>query len=163
MTPAEAFVTRLRQHRQRGRVTIEAIAAQTRINRDALEALEANDLSTWPRGLYARAWIRAYADAVGLDPVDTVDEFCRIFPLADRRCRATMEEMAAIVAVESSYWDDFRPEVERRAGAVVCQAAVEPAVRSSGAGSVRVADRMRGLLVEMMRGLRARVASSRSR
>ena len=68
MTPQEAFVTRLRRHRQRNRISLDEIAAETRVKKEMFEALEANDLSAWPRGLYARAWVRTYACAVGLDP-----------------------------------------------------------------------------------------------
>ncbi len=62
MTPQETFVTRLRRHRQRNRVSLEEIAAETRVKRELIEALENNDLSEWPRGLYARALIRTYAE-----------------------------------------------------------------------------------------------------
>jgi hypothetical protein len=113
MTPQETFVTRLRRHRQRNQISLDEIALETRVKRDLLEALENNDLSEWPRGLYARAWVRAYASAVGLDPIDTVDEFCRLFPQGDRRTRGTITEIAAIVAAPSEYRDEF-PHTERR-------------------------------------------------
>ena len=89
MTPQETFVTRLRRHRQRAGTSLAEIAADTRVKADLFEAFERNDLSGWPRGLYARAWIRAYASAVGLDPIDTVDEFRRIFTQGGRRVRPT--------------------------------------------------------------------------
>ena len=54
MTPQETFVTRLRRHRERNRIALEDIAAETRVKKELFEALEANDLSEWPRGLYAR-------------------------------------------------------------------------------------------------------------
>lgn len=114
MTPQEAFVTRLRRNRERNRLTHAELAAEMRVKPELLEALERNDLSAWPRGLYARAWIRGYAEAVGLDPVDTVDEFCRLFPQGDRRARATLEEIAAIVAHESEYVSDIPAELDRR-------------------------------------------------
>ncbi len=114
MTPQETFVIRLRRHRQRNRVSLEAIANASNVKVDQLEALERNDLTEWPRGLYARAWVRAYASAVGLDPIDTVDEFCRLFPQGDRRMRPTMEEMAAIVATEPDYQPEIPPELDRR-------------------------------------------------
>lgn len=114
MTPQEAFVTRLRQHRQRARISLEDIAANTRVKIDLLEAFERNDLSEWPRGLYARAWIRAYASAAGLDPIDTVDGFCRLFTQGDRRVRSTIEEIAAIVAHPSEYRPDLTPDMDRR-------------------------------------------------
>lgn len=115
MSPQETFVTRLRRHRQRNRITLEEIATETRVKRELLEALENNDLSQWPRGLYARAWIRAYASAVGLDPLDTVDEFCRLFPQGDRRASGTIQEIATIIAAASEYRDEFdHPEDRRR-------------------------------------------------
>ena len=114
MTPQETFVTRLRRHRQRNRITLEEIAAETRVKPELLEGLEANDLSAWPRGVYARAWIRAYASAVGLDPIDTVDEFCRLFPQGDRRANGTLREIAAIVASPSEYRDEMPHDDRRR-------------------------------------------------
>jgi transcriptional regulator with XRE-family HTH domain len=115
MTPQETFVTRLRRHRQRARVSIEEIAANLRVRPELVEAMEKNDLSAWPRGLYARAWIRGYALVVDLDPVDTVEEFCRLFPQGDRRAGGTIQEIASIVASPSEYRDEFsHPEGGRR-------------------------------------------------
>jgi transcriptional regulator with XRE-family HTH domain len=114
MNPQEMFVTRLRRHRQRARVTIEAIAEHLRIRPELIAAFENNDLSAWPRGLYARAWIRTYALAVDLDPADTLDEFCRLFPQGDRRTGGTIQEIAAIVASPSEYRDEFAHPVGRR-------------------------------------------------
>jgi hypothetical protein len=114
MNPQEMFVTRLRRHRTRSRVSIEEIASNLRIRPDLIEALEKNDLTGWPRGLYARAWIRAYALAVDLDPVDTVEEFCRLFPQGDRRTGGTIQEIASIVASSSEYRDEFSHEQGRR-------------------------------------------------
>ena len=96
MNSQEMFVTRLRRFRTRNRVSIEEIATNLRIRPELLEGLEKNDLTGWPRGLYARAWIRAYALAVDLDPVDTVEEFCRLFPQGDRRTGGTIQGIAAI-------------------------------------------------------------------
>lgn len=114
MNPQEMFVTRLRRQRMRTRVTIEEIASNLRIRPDLIEGLEKNDLTGWPRGLYSRAWIRAYALAVDLDPVDTVEEFCRLFPQGDRRAGGTIQEIASIVASSSGYRDEFDHEHGRR-------------------------------------------------
>ena len=114
MTPQEAFVTRLRRYRQRNQISLGDIAQQTNVKQELLEAFENNDLSEWPRGLYARAWIRAYAGAVGLDPVDTVDEFCRLFPHGDRRAKGTIQEIAAIVASPSEYRDHIAHDERRQ-------------------------------------------------
>ncbi len=117
MNPQETFITRLRRHRERNRVALAEIVSETRIKRELLEAFERNDLSEWPRGLYARAWVRAYASAIGLDPIDTVDEFCRLFPQGDRRTGGTVQEIASIVAHQSEYRDEFGHDADRRRSA----------------------------------------------
>ena len=114
MTSQETFVTRLRRYRERQQIPLDEIASATRVKRELLEAFERNDLSGWPRGLYARAWVRAYASAVGLDPIDVVEEFCRLFPQGDRRTHGTIQEMASIVAHPSEYRDEVAPELDRR-------------------------------------------------
>lgn len=113
LSPQAAFVTRLRRYRQKCGISLEEIVAETHVRREYLDAFEQNDLTRWPKGLYARAWIRAYASAVGLDPIDTVNEFCRLFPQGDRRLQPTMEQMASIVASVSAYRDEF-PQADRR-------------------------------------------------
>jgi hypothetical protein len=117
MTEQETFVTRLRRHRERNRIPLEAISRDTRVKLDLLEGLERNDLSQWPKGLYARAYIRAYASAIGLDGGDAVDEFCRLFPQGDRRAEPVIREMAAIVASQSGFQYDYSyaSEADRRA------------------------------------------------
>jgi cytoskeletal protein RodZ len=90
------------------------MAANLRIRPELLEGLERNDLTGWSRGLYSRAWIRAYALAVGLDPVETVEEFCRLFPEGDRRTGGTIQEIASIVASSSEYRDEFSHVQGRR-------------------------------------------------
>ena len=116
MTPQESFITRLRRHRERNRVSLDEIVTQTRIKREQLEAFERGDLENWPRGIYARAWVRAYANVIGLDPIDTVDEFCKLFPHGDRRAQPTFREYAAIIAHQSTYQDEFEhlAETDRR-------------------------------------------------
>ena len=116
MTPQETFVARLRRYRQRNAISLDEISSTTRVKRELLEAFENNDLTEWPKGLYARAWVRAYASAVGLDPIDTVDEFCRLFPHGDRRANVTIREIAEIVAAPSEYRDEFSLAEDRRHG-----------------------------------------------
>jgi helix-turn-helix protein len=110
----ETFIARLHRHRERNQVSIDQIAIATRVKPEMFEAFERNDLSEWPRGLYARAWIRGYASAVGLDAIDTVDEFCRLFPQGDRRGARTVQEVAAIVAHPSEYREEIAPALDRR-------------------------------------------------
>ena len=107
MTEQETFTTRLRRHRERNRIALADISGDTRVKLELLEALERNDLSGWPRGLYARAYVRAYAAAIGLDGDDTVNEFCRLFPQGDRRAESVIREIADIVASQSQFKYDY--------------------------------------------------------
>jgi cytoskeletal protein RodZ len=114
MNPQLTFVTRLRRTRQRSRITLEQIAVKTRVKRELLEAFDENDLTDWPRGLYARAWVRGYAEMVGLDPEDTVDEFCRLYLHGDRRARSTMHELASLSEERPGYRDEHGFEERRK-------------------------------------------------
>jgi hypothetical protein len=150
MTPQETFVARLRRYRQRNAISLDEISGTTRIKRELLEAFENNDLAAWPRGLYARAWIRAYASAVGLDPIDTVDEFCRLFPHGDRRANVTIREIAEIVAAPSEYRDEFSHAEDRRHGGppvrrVTPQTGHAHLVQSARALCLRIAGWVAGL------------------
>ncbi len=112
MTEQETFTTRLRRHRERARILLVDISRDTRVKLELLEGLEHNDLSAWPRGLYARAYVRAYAAAIGLDGDDTVNEFCRLFPQGDRRAEPVIREIADIVASQSEFDYDYRYATE---------------------------------------------------
>jgi hypothetical protein len=114
MTPQETFIAHLRRHRERNHISLDEVVSRTRIKREQLEAFERGDLETWPRGIYARAWVRGYASVIGLDPIDTVDEFCKLFPQGDRRAEGTFRDFAAIIAHASTYQDEFEAEHDRR-------------------------------------------------
>ena len=66
---------RLKRQRERRGVTLQQISHSSKVPASLFAALEAGDCSRWPAGLYARAYIRAYADAMGLNPDETVEEF----------------------------------------------------------------------------------------
>jgi cytoskeletal protein RodZ len=68
---------RLRE--QRG-ISLREIADSTKLSVRTLEALERNDLSQLPGGIYSRGLVRAYAEQLGLDPEATVQEFLARFP-----------------------------------------------------------------------------------
>jgi len=69
------FGGKLRQARERRGISLRQIAASTKIAPAALEALERNDISKLPGGIFSRAFVRSYAVEVGLDPDETVREF----------------------------------------------------------------------------------------
>lgn len=73
------FGGKLRQARERRGVSLRQIAASTKISVAALEALERNDVSRLPGGIFSRAFVRSYAIEVGLDPDETVREFLERF------------------------------------------------------------------------------------
>jgi transcriptional regulator with XRE-family HTH domain len=73
------FGGRLRLERERRRVTLASIAADTKISLALLQGLERDDLSRWPSGIFRRAFIRAYAQAVGLDADAVAQEFLEQF------------------------------------------------------------------------------------
>src|SRR3954468_1171875 len=94
------FGGKLRQARERRGISLRQIAASTKISAAALDALERNDISKLPGGIFSRAFVRSYAIEVGLDPDDTVQEFLDRFnqdpaPTADTVAAAVPEEERA--------------------------------------------------------------------
>src|SRR3954462_12293711 len=77
-----AFGERLRRQRRHKNLSLTEIAASTKVGASHYAALERGDCSRWPGGVYNRAFIRAYAKAVGLDPDETAAEFAEYFESA---------------------------------------------------------------------------------
>lgn len=74
------FGARLRDARERRGKSLRDIAESTKISPTVLEALEHNELGRVPGGIFARAFVRAYAAEVGLDPDQTLREFLQMRP-----------------------------------------------------------------------------------
>jgi cytoskeleton protein RodZ len=74
------FGGRLREARERRGIPLRQIANATKISVGVLEALERNDISRLPGGIFGRAFVRSYAVEVGLDPERTIQEFIGQFP-----------------------------------------------------------------------------------
>ncbi len=79
VAPAD-FGPRMKRARETRGVSLREIATRTKISVSALEALERNDISRLPGGIFGRAFVRAYAEEVGLDPEQTIREFLEAFP-----------------------------------------------------------------------------------
>ena len=79
------FGSRLRDTRERRGVSLRQIANATKISVSVLEALERNDISRLPGGIFGRAFVRSYATEVGLDPEETIRQFLEEFPQEDRK------------------------------------------------------------------------------
>ncbi len=75
---------RLKLARETRGLSLREIANSTKISMVALRALEDGDFSKLPGGIYSRAFIRAYAAQVGLDPEDTVREFVGELSIQER-------------------------------------------------------------------------------
>jgi transcriptional regulator with XRE-family HTH domain len=76
----EEFGPRLRRERERRRISLESISANTKVSVSLFRSLERDDVSRWPSGIFRRAFIRSYAAAIGLDPDELVQEFLERFP-----------------------------------------------------------------------------------
>jgi len=77
---SDTFGTRLRRQRERRNISLAAIAEQTKIHQPLLEELEHDSVTHWPSGIFRRAFVRAYAHAIGLQPDDVVREFLALYP-----------------------------------------------------------------------------------
>lgn len=97
MGDREQFGVRLRREREKRGISLEVLAEVTKVNVDLWIGLENNDLSRWPAGIFARAFVRDYARAIGLDADAVVDEFCRQYPLADRRTSRIVQAKAELI------------------------------------------------------------------
>jgi Helix-turn-helix domain len=99
----EPFGHRLRRERERRQIPLSSISANTKISVALFEALEREDVSRWPTGIFRRAFIRAYATGIGLDPDPVVREFLERFPdPTEALATATPDPRASSSASESA-------------------------------------------------------------
>ncbi len=77
---SDSFGARLRHRREQRGVTLSAIADQTKIQPCLLAALERDDVSRWPAGIFRRAYFRSYAQAIGADVDTELREFLALHP-----------------------------------------------------------------------------------
>lgn len=87
------FGSRLRAQREQQGVPLAEIAERTKIKLTLLEGLERDDVSHWPTGIFRRSFVRAYAQAIGLDGDAVVREFLELYP------EPAEEDVTAILAV----------------------------------------------------------------
>ena len=91
----ESFGARMRQRREEQGIALIAVAEQTKIKRSLLEELEQDNVSHWPVGFFGRAFVRAYAQAINLNPDVVVREFLEAHP-------EPVEEVAAAASGSSA-------------------------------------------------------------
>lgn len=171
------FGATMKRAREARGLSLRQIAAATRISVAALEALERNDISRLPGGIFSRAFVRSYAIEVGLDPEQTVRDFLEQFPHdsvtagsphvppedhqaieSDRRSAETAAKLVAMALplagaiLYVTLWRQ-RP-VDVLAFEVVARAPVTVTVDGGGARRLRAGDRFefrsgREILIEV--------------
>jgi transcriptional regulator with XRE-family HTH domain len=82
-TPSQRFGRRLREEREHRGITLDAIAASTKIKASLFAGLERGDISDWPAGIFQRGFVREYARFIGLAPEPIVAEFMTVFAAGD--------------------------------------------------------------------------------
>src|SRR3990172_8291417 len=70
----ESFGEELKKYREQRQITLASISEITRISEKMLESIEAGKFSVVPQA-YIRAFLRAYARAIGLDGDETVGRY----------------------------------------------------------------------------------------
>jgi transcriptional regulator with XRE-family HTH domain len=116
MSDRDTFGPRLRSERERRGISLETIASVTKVSADLWDGLERNDFSRWPSGIFARAFVRDYARAIGLDEEEVLDEFCRLFPIGDRRVSRLIQAQAQLIGHDLEYSEPgaVPPQGDRR-------------------------------------------------
>jgi cytoskeleton protein RodZ len=107
------FGGKLRQARERRGISLRQIASSTKIAAAALDALEKNDISKLPGGIFSRAFVRSYAVAVGLDPDETVKEFLERF---NQEPPPSAEAMAAAIPEEEKQFEHRQRQAAKALG-----------------------------------------------
>jgi transcriptional regulator with XRE-family HTH domain len=139
----EPFGSRLRRERERRRIALSSISANTKISVALFEALERDDVSRWPSGIFRRAFIRSYADAIGLDADVLTREFLERFPDPTEPAPAAVADAPRPASgdpvLRLTLADDGAPfrggrllgKMRQRLAAVVCDAGVVLAIAAS--------------------------------
>jgi len=95
----------LRAERERRELTLKTISEGIKVSVPLLEGLESDDISKWPGGIFRRAFVRSYADAVGLDP----DAVLRRFEQQHRPAQPEVSPDSPLAVVELAALEQARP------------------------------------------------------
>jgi cytoskeleton protein RodZ len=88
MTPGQALAAR---RGERG-LSIDQVAASTRIRPDYLRALEADDYTPFAAPVYLKGNLRTYAVYLGLDPAELIAQLSRTRPAPDLAIKVMEKE-----------------------------------------------------------------------
>jgi len=95
MTETTTLGADLRRERERRGLALRTISENTKVSVALLQGLEADDISRWPGGIFRRAFVRAYAQCVGLDADEVFRRFERQFPVEGAEPVEPTEALAA--------------------------------------------------------------------
>jgi transcriptional regulator with XRE-family HTH domain len=145
MTAAE-----LRKNRMAQGLSLTEISRRTRIGVTHLRRIEEGDFKSLPPGFYARAFVRAYADAIGVDADIVLGELAEQLPAAQSASSPHPAHPAHLAHQGSLPWADAADLIPNARMQVLKQllerhnesvASVEP---TASRESVTVATRARG-------------------
>src|SRR5271166_4795289 len=74
-TGLPSFGEKLKQEREKRKITLEQISESTKIGTRMLQALEEDKFNQLPGGIFNKGFVRAYSRFVGLDEDQTVAEY----------------------------------------------------------------------------------------
>jgi cytoskeletal protein RodZ len=101
----------LKKARESRGISLDAIASETRITTRFLTAIENEEFHLLPGGIFNRGFVRSYAEKVGLNPDQAVEDYCRMSevpettagsrtaapPISDRRLYAVAVALLALL------------------------------------------------------------------
>ena len=70
---------RIRRAREDRGLSLSDVARRTKLSLNVLQAIERNDFTSLPTGMYRKAYVRTLAAEVGLNPTEIVADFCQQF------------------------------------------------------------------------------------
>ena len=113
----------LRRERERRGLALRTISESTKLSVGLLEGLEADDISRWPGGIFRRAFVRSYAQCVGLDPDDVLKRFEQQHPPPETQVITAVASSTDAAASGSSDQATRRPPVPAQRARVLGTAA----------------------------------------
>ncbi|GAC1446476.1 MAG: DUF4115 domain-containing protein [Pyrinomonadaceae bacterium] len=75
--PSESLGAQLRRAREARGLSLNEIAEETRISRRYLEAIESDDYTKLPGGIFNRSFVKTYARKVGFDEKRALEDYSR--------------------------------------------------------------------------------------
>ncbi len=109
-----SFGENLRQARTARNMTLQEIAASTKISSRALQALEDEHFDQLPGGIFNKGFVRAYAHCVGLDEEKTIAEYLAAANVSPSEI--DMEVMSTQVAAAAGRRQPWAPSATSAVG-----------------------------------------------